>query len=126
MIIAAAIVALIIAALAFLYTPAQQYYQSVRENARLQVEYDAIQQRNASLQAANDTLGTDAGVETALHERYGYVKEGEETANVSGLSAEASKNNSADKVEGNIQDDSIKAPDTWYSGVLDVVFGYDK
>ena len=109
---------------AFLYTPTQQYYQSVRETARLQAEYEAVTARNDVIAEENAALQTDAGVETELRERYNYVKAGEETANVSGLSAEASRNESADSVQGIVASGSVKAPDTWYSGVLDAVFGY--
>lgn len=47
----------------FLYTPAQQLYHSVREHDRLQAEYAAIEQRNASLESEVGTLQTDAGIE---------------------------------------------------------------
>ena len=61
----------------FLYTPAQQLYHSVREHDRLEAEYAAIEQRNASLESEVGTLQTDAGIEDRAHEQFGWVPEGE-------------------------------------------------
>ena len=108
----------------FLYTPAQQYYQAMRENARLEAEYAAVSERNAALDAHNDALASDAGMEDAVRQKYGYVIAGEQTAVVSGLSDEVdvSKRASAE-VEGNILSSSIKAPEEWYTPFLDALFG---
>ena len=59
----------------FLYTPAQQLYHSVREHDRLQAEYAAIEQRNASLESEVGTLQTDAGIEDRAPEQFGWVPE---------------------------------------------------
>ena len=104
----------------FLYTPTQQFYQSVREQDRLEAEYAAIEQRNASLQSEVNALGTDAGIGDRAHEQFGWVPEGYETANVKGLSS-SSDNSSG--FTANIVPGSIKAPETWYSPFLDALFG---
>lgn len=105
----------------FLYTPAQQFYHSVRERDRLQAEYAAIEERNASLASEVDLLQTDAGIEDRAHEQFGWVSTGEETANVNGLSTDASDEKL--NFTANIVAGSVEAPETWYSPVLDVVFG---
>ena len=105
----------------FLYTPAQQLYHSVREHDRLQAEYAAIEQRNASLESEVGTLQTDAGIEDRAHEQFGWVPEGEQTANVHGLSADGGDEGS--NFTANIVAGSVEAPETWYSPVLDALFG---
>ena len=105
----------------FLYTPAQQLYHSVREHDRLQAEYAAIEQRNASLESEVGTLQTDAGIEDRAHEQFGGVPEGEQTANVHGLSADGGDEGS--NFTANIVAGSVEAPETWYSPVLDALFG---
>ena len=108
---------------AFLYTPAQQYYQAVRENARLEVEYAAISERNAALDEHNEALASDAGMEDAVRQKYGYIVAGEQTAVVTGLSDEVdlSKKQNA-QVEANVLSSSIKAPEEWYTPILDAIF----
>lgn len=106
----------------FLYTPAQQYYQSVREYDRLQAEYAAIEQRNVLLQVEVDALGTDAGLEDRARQEFGWVKEGEQTANVRGLAA---TEDSLSNLTVNIVPGSVEAPETWYSPMLDVLFGVE-
>lgn len=103
----------------FLYTPAQQLYHSVREHDRLQAEYAAIEQRNASLESEVNALQTDAGVEDRAHQEFGWVKEGEQTANVKGLTPKEDEST----FTANIIPGSVKAPETWYSPLLDAVFG---
>lgn len=104
----------------FLYGPAQQYYQSVREHDRLQAEYDAVAARNEALQAEVDALGSDVGVESKAREDFGWVKEGEQAVVVYGL--ETSEDDAV-SMNANIIPGSVEAPETWYSPVLDVVFG---
>ena len=51
---------------AFLYGPAQQLYQDIRERDRLAAEYEAVTERNAAIEASVDALSTEAGIEDAL------------------------------------------------------------
>ena len=118
----------VILACVFLYTPARQYYQAQRENSRLTAEYAVIEQRNEALDAQNDTLASDAGMEDAVRQKYGYVVQGDETAVVSGLSdhvvgtALAADN---DDIEANVLSSAIKAPEEWYTPYLDAFFGVE-
>ena len=108
---------------AFLYAPAQSYYQTMRENQRLEMEYAALQTRNAAIEAQNWALSTAAGVETAAHEEFGWVKKGEQTAHVSGLSSESSSSGSLTTYQREVKSSDIPLPTTWYSPLLDTVFG---
>lgn len=104
----------------FLYTPTQQLYQSAREHDRLQAEYAAIEARNNALQSEVQALQTSSGIEDRAHEQFGWVPEGQETANVKGLSNTEGNDS---RFTANIIPGSIEAPTTWYSPLLDVLFG---
>ncbi len=114
--------ACMVLAVVWLYPTAQQYYCSVRNYDKLALEYEALADRNSTLQTDVDALQTDSGVEQRAHDQLGWVKKGEETAYVSGLSTQSS--DSASSVVANISSDSVQAPTTWYSPVLDIVFAY--
>lgn len=102
----------------FLYPSAAQLYHSVRERDQLQAEYAAIEQRNDSIQASVDALSTDAGVEDRAHQEFGWVSKGENAVTVYGLDLDDGSTFTASIVPG-----SIPAPETWYSKLLDPIFG---
>ncbi len=109
---------------AFLYAPAQQYYQAQREHDKLVVEYSTIEERNTALNEQNDILASDAGMEDAVRQKYGYVKSGEQVAYVAGLSDEASEaRRDSDDLQANVLSSTVKAPDEWYTPLLDAFFG---
>lgn len=109
---------------AFLYSPAQQYYQSIREHDRLAAEYEYIEQRNAVIASQNAALASDAGMEDAVRQKYGYVVEGDETAIVTGLSDSATDTSRGmSNVEANVLSSAVKAPEEWYTPYLDAFFG---
>ena len=103
-----------------LYGPAQQYYQEIRERDRLQAEYTALQQRNDAIQDEVDALSTPSGVEDKAREEFGWVKEGESAGSVSGVNVVEESNFRANIVPG-----TVEAPETWYSGLLDPLFGVE-
>ncbi|WP_232050940.1 FtsB family cell division protein [Arabiibacter massiliensis] len=105
----------------FLYPAAQQYYQALREHDRLAAEYAALSDRNDALQSDVNALQTDSGIEARAHEQLGWVKEGEQTANVRGLDLPEE----APTFRANITSDSIETPETWYSPFLDPLFGVE-
>ena len=114
----------VVLAFVFLYTPAQQYYQSMRERDRLAAEYAAIEQRNDALQSQNMALASDAGMEDAVRQKYGYVKPGEQSAKVSGLSdATTDPTRDSAGIEASVLSSSVKAPEEWYTPYLDAFFG---
>ena len=109
---------------AFLYVPAQQYYKSVREHDRLEAEYAVIAERNAVLDEQNDMLAGDAGMEDAVRQKYGYVKQGDQTAIVTGLSSRTTDTSrDGETIEANVLSSTVKAPEEWYTPYLDAFFG---
>ncbi len=102
-----------------LYTPAQQYYQQMRERDRLNAEYAAIVDRNESLQALVDNLESDEGIEDKAHSEFGLVKKGEQAGAATGFVVDDPSD-----FKANIAPGSVPAPETWYSGFLDFFFGY--
>ena len=121
--IGTAVLCLVMAAV-LLYTPAQHYYQSLREHDRLETEYAIVEQRNQALEAQNESLASDAGMEDAVRQRYGYIKSGDEAVIVSGLSDSTTASlREADTVEANVLSSSVKAPEEWYTPYLDTLFG---
>ena len=110
----------------FLYVPAKQFYQAQREHDRLAAEYSVIEKRNETLDVQNDILASDAGMEDAVRQKYGYVKSGEETAVVTGLSDSATDTSrGSENVEANVLSSSIKASEEWYTPFLDAFFGVE-
>lgn len=110
----------------FLYVPAKQYYQAQREHDRLTAEYSVIEKRNDTLDVQNDILASDAGLEDAVRQKYGYVKAGEETAVVTGLSdAATDTSRGTENVEANVLSSSVKAREEWYTPLLDAFFGVE-
>ena len=107
-----------------MYTPAQQYYQALRERDQLAAEYSIVAERNETLDVQNDVLASDAGMEDAVRQKYGYVKAGEETAVVTGLSEQAGDGSRGnDGIEPTILSSAVKAPEEWYTPFLDAFFG---
>ncbi|WP_300628565.1 septum formation initiator family protein [uncultured Adlercreutzia sp.] len=105
---------------AMLYGPAQQFYTELRERDRLAAEYQAVVERNEAIGQQVAALQTDAGIEDRAREELGWVKEGEHAVSVSGLE---SKDRST--FRSNIVSEDIPLPDTWYSGLLDPLFGVE-
>ena len=103
-----------------LYGPAQQYYVQMRETDRLQAEFIEVAERTNNLADSIESLQTQEGIEDKAHADLGYVKSGEKTATVKGIASI----NLLDLPTSNVAPGSIPAPDTWYSGVLDVIFDY--
>lgn len=120
--IAAAVLGCLALVCVFLYQPAQRYYSAMRENAALEAEYAALQQRDEALQDSVSALSTDAGMEDLARDQFGWVKEGEVAVSVSGIEADSSTGSS---VPPNVSAGSVDPPDTWYSGILDPIFGVE-
>lgn len=104
----------------FLYQPARQAYQAMREHDALAAEYAALQQRGDALQTSVDVLSTDEGMEALAHEQFGLVREGEVSVSVAGIENDSEVGPS---VPPNVPSGGVDAPDTWYSGILDPLFG---
>lgn len=101
-----------------LYGPAQQLYVDIRERDRLNAEYEAVVERNEAIDAQVQALGTDEGIEDMARTQLGWVRKGEHAVSVSGLEP-----TDISEFRGNIVSEDIPLPDTWYSGILDPLFG---
>lgn len=110
-------------AFAFVYPAAKDSYVAMRAQAQLQAEYDALLERNQTIQANVDRLSTDEGIEDRAREEFGWVKSGENAVNVYGLSEE--EGDSSSSLSADVTAGSVPAPQTWYSSVLDPLFGVD-
>ncbi len=121
MAVSLACVACLVLTCVFLYPTAKQCYVTMRECDRLQAEYEAIENRNAAIQAEVDALSTQEGVEDRAREELGWVKTGEHAVTVYGI--DVSEDDAA--FSANIVPGSIEAPDTWYSQWLDPLFGVE-
>lgn len=107
----------------FLYPTAQTYYQTVRENDRLQAEYDALVERNDQLEASVSSLQSTAGIEARAHDQLGWVKSGEKSVSVNGLDASVDSSSSSTSLVAAVDTNEIDYPSKWYSPLLDLVFG---
>ncbi|MED9827988.1 MAG: septum formation initiator family protein, partial [Adlercreutzia sp.] len=74
-----------------------------------------------AIEASVDALSTEAGIEDAARTQLGWVHEGEHAVSVSGLA----EKDEASEFRGNIVSEDITAPDTWYSDLLDPIFGVE-
>ncbi|MDD6650878.1 MAG: septum formation initiator family protein [Eggerthellales bacterium] len=108
----------------FVYPSAQDYYLTIRTNAQMEAELQAINERNDEISQRIELLSTDEGVEDKLRTEYGWVSRGENAVSVS-RDGSAEIKSSASEKSANVVSGSVPAPDTWYSGFLDVFFGYE-
>ena len=119
--IAAVVLGLVVFAAVFLYSPARQYYLEMRANDQLQAEYDALNERNQAIQEEIDYLSTDEGGQDEAREQLGWVQEGEVAVVVKGLEEEPEE----EAVRAQVPSGSVPAPTTWYSPMLDMIFGFN-
>ena len=107
-----------------LYDPVKHYYIAVRDQARAELEYEIASTRNEALRQDVALLATDGGMEERARQQYGWVKDGENAVLVAGLSEDDGLT-PAEVLRTTTMND-IHAPETWYSPVLDKVFGYER
>ena len=80
---------------------------------------------NTQMQSQIDYLNTDAGLEEYARSELGWIRENEHVATVEGVQSSVDGSTQTNTTNSPLNED-IPAPDTWYSGVLDVLFGYGK
>ena len=115
------LVAVCLAALCvFMYPAAQSYYVGIRNNDKLEAEYAAILERNALLEQTVANLESDEGIKQMARDNYGWVSEGENGVTVYGLDNTQAGNSA---LYGAVP--AVKAPETWYSVILDPLFGVE-
>ena len=116
------VVAAIVVVVAILYPAARTYYQSVRDEQRLQAQVEAVNAYNEAVQAENEALQTEEGIENQAREDLGLVKEGEQEAIVTNEQGGASNTS---KLPEKVDESKITAPKTWYYSILDAIFFVD-
>ena len=117
----ALVVACAVALCVFIYPAAQQYYVELRNNAKLDAQYEAIQERNSTLNQELNTLLSDDGIRQEARDNYGWVEDGENGVTVYGLQDTTAAQNSV--LYGAVE--TQEAPETWYSVFLDPFFGVE-
>lgn len=110
----------------FVYEPAANWYNETRSLQQLQAQYELTAENYNHVKADVDYLSTEEGMADYAHQQLGWVRSGEHSVNVKGLSSESEDTSATTSVTQALSQGTVQAktPDTWYSGVLDVVFGY--
>ena len=120
--IALIVCACLIMSCILMYAPMKNYYTAVRDRAKAEVALEIVTTRNAALLEDVALLTTDEGMEDRARDQYGWVKQGENAVAVAGLSEGGEP--SAAEILRTVTLNDVKAPETWYSPMLDSVFGY--
>ena len=110
---------IVLLAVIILYPVGRDYYQTMRTQQRLQAQLDAVTERNEAVQAENDALQTEEGVENQARSDLGWVREGESSAVVTN---EQGTVDNTSRLPEHLDEKSITAPQTWYYTILDTIF----
>ena len=108
-----------------LYPTCQSYYTETRQLQQLQAEYDALNAYNAQMQSQINYLNTEEGLEEYARSELGLIRQDEHMVTVEGVESSSDGASASDTAHSPLNE-TIPAPDTWYSGFLDVFFGYGK
>ncbi|MDO4854352.1 MAG: hypothetical protein Q4A43_02890 [Coriobacteriia bacterium] len=113
-----------------LHQPIADWYNEGRSLQQLQAQYEISSAEYEQVKADVDYLSTDEGLADYAHEQLGWLKSGEHSVNVVGLDGEESQSSTSSSSASTTQSLALasakaQTPDTWYSGVLDVIFGYE-
>jgi cell division protein FtsB len=113
------VILLIVAAVA-LYPAARDYYFAMREDQRLDAEYQAVLERNNKIQQRIEDLKTPEGIADKAREELGWVLDGEEAVNITGLGS----TESSTALPPAVEPQSVEVPEAWWTQTLDEFFGY--
>jgi cell division protein FtsB len=113
------VVACLVFATFMLYPVGKDYYTSMRSNQQLSAELDALNGRNNQIQDQINDLQTPEGIEDRAREEFGWVPQGEQAVNITGLSV----TDSSTKLPAAIEPGSVSAPSSWITNMLDFIFG---
>ena len=108
----------LVLACTFFYPVAQQFYLTTRHYQQQQAEQAAVNARNEALQDQVDTLSSPEGIEDRARKDFGWIKEGEEGGVVNGLDQ-----GEDDSYIKDIPAGSVEPPQSWYTPLLDMLFG---
>ncbi len=110
----------LVCAVVILYPNARVYYSAWRDYSNVHAELTAVSTRNTTIQTRIDNLNTEAGIEDRAREEFGWVKQGENAVNVTGVEADEATSALPDKVIAG----SVLADTNWVVDELDKFFGY--
>ncbi len=114
-------IAVLLVSLYLVYPVAQGYYQTVREQDKLQAEYKALTARNAQIQAEIDNLNTPEGIEDYARSELGWVRNGDNPVTVLNVGDTTGSTSLPKQVNA----DTVEIPNAWYNRLLDKVFFID-
>jgi cell division protein FtsB len=120
---AAVVAAAVLLCLAFtafmLYPVAREYYVAMRANEQASAEYQAVIERNERIRQQIEDLQTPEGIEDRAREEFGWVREGEEAVNITGLKV----SDSSTALPSAVGSGTVDAPRSWLTQTLDEFFG---
>jgi cell division protein FtsB len=105
-------------AVVVLYPMAREYYIAQREKDRLSVEYEMVADRNEKIRQQIENLQTPEGIADRAREEFGWVREGEEAVNITGLNVFESST----ALPAAVEPGAAQAPETWWTRTLDEFF----
>lgn len=124
--VAIGVVVCVCAIIIFLYEPTRNYYQGVRMNQAKQIELQELQKSVQHLEENTNEIRGEEGARTLARKR-GYAAKNETLGQVDGLSDDYSDEEvNRERVLRRGMARRYAPPDTWYSPVLDVLFGVEK
>lgn len=124
--VAIGVVVCVCAIIIFLYEPTRNYYQGVRMNQAKQIELQELQKSVQHLEANTNEIRGEEGARTLARKR-GYAAKNETLGQVDGLSDDYSDEEvNRERALRRGMARRYTPPDTWYSPVLDVLFGVEK
>jgi hypothetical protein len=104
-----------------MYPVGHDLYFAHREQQRVEAEYQAVLDRNETIREQIEMIETPEGIEDRAREQFGWVREGEEAVNITGLSTSESSTVLPDAVTPG----SILPYSDWWLETLDAFFGYE-
>lgn len=108
--------------IAFLYQPAKNYYISVRENDKLQLQYELLCKNNEELSDDIEFLQTEDGIKQKATDSLGLIEQGESIGYVAGTDIEDGRTNLSSSTSSKISFKNVKSPTTWYSPIFNFIF----
>ena len=112
LLITALVLGCLVFSICFLYQPARDFYISVREQDRLQAQYDALKNTNTQLQNDIEYLQTEEGIKQRASETLGLIQAGESIGYVAGSEIADGRDNSAASTSSKLAYKNIKTPET--------------
>jgi cell division protein FtsB len=122
LIVALVIIGCLVLAAVTLYPATRDYYLAKRANDRAKAEYELVADRNERIREQIDELSTPEGIEDRAREEFGWVKEGEEAVNITGLNISESSTGLPAAIEAG----TVRAPEDWWTQTLDEFFGVEE